>query len=515
MSVSDGQPADDNIFNAAFASKTTDNTLSGVQALESATSGGNIADAQQKINDNTSSATTNASDISTNTTNIATNTAKVTNANHTGDVTGDTALTLESVAITGQASATVASGDTLIISDLDDSGNLKEVTAQSIADLGGGGGGATTELDNLGTVSFNADIIPAGIGVRSIGSSTNYLFRVWTNDIIFKDSVNLGIINSNVSGAALPSGNSAKFTIANATPTISSNVALYTDSNTSTTVDTSDVFVETGNNSGSSGTIDTGDISIKSGNLTNAGNGGDSGAINAETGSVAGAGVRGAINLKSDVIKIFDDQLAFFSNEEFTNFFGGDVEGLFFDSVAIQNSPIGNDAVFIMTTDTIATSGTEPEMYVQTGSVNNTGSTRTGSFFSGSGSNVNGSATGNTGEAAFSSGGNSGSGTSGPVQVRSGSTSGGTSGTATLKSGPSSAGNSGDAVVESGSASGTRGDIKLNGNRIDASLSVGPFRAPNLAADPASPLDGDFWYNTTSDTYKGRENGVTVTFTTT
>lgn len=42
----------------------------------------------------------------------------------------------------------------------------------------------------------------------------------------------------------------------------------------------------------------------------------------------------------------------------------------------------------------------------------------------------------------------------------------------------------------------------------------GTLVIPVLAADPGDPDDGEIWYNSTSDTYKGRENGVTVTFTT-
>jgi len=57
---------------------------------------------------------------------VTANTAKVTNATHTGDVTGATALTLDSVAITGKTSATPASGDSLVFSDVSDSGNLKK-----------------------------------------------------------------------------------------------------------------------------------------------------------------------------------------------------------------------------------------------------------------------------------------------------------------------------------------------------------------------------------------------------
>lgn len=58
---------------------------------------------------------------------------------------------------------------------------------------------------------------------------------------------------------------------------------------------------------------------------------------------------------------------------------------------------------------------------------------------------------------------------------------------------------------------GSSQDIKLNaGNRVDASSAGGPFRAPNLSSDPGSPLDGDIWYNTTSNQLKARVNGSTV-----
>ena len=46
--------------------------------------------------------------------------------------------------------------------------------------------------------------------------------------------------------------------------------------------------------------------------------------------------------------------------------------------------------------------------------------------------------------------------------------------------------------------------------RVDASTSTGPFRSPNLAADPVTPLNGDIWYNTTDTQLKCRANGITV-----
>jgi hypothetical protein len=86
---------------------------------------------------------------------INANTAKVTNANHTGDATGDTALTAQPAIITGKGAATVASGDLVLIADVDDSNNLKQVTAQSIGDLGGGGGATLTEDVNQTTHGFS------------------------------------------------------------------------------------------------------------------------------------------------------------------------------------------------------------------------------------------------------------------------------------------------------------------------------------------------------------------------
>ena len=66
---------------------------------------------------------------------VSTNTAKVTNATHTGEVTGATALT-----VNPGGTVTVATGDLVLVQDVSDSNSLQRVTAQSIADLGGGGG---------------------------------------------------------------------------------------------------------------------------------------------------------------------------------------------------------------------------------------------------------------------------------------------------------------------------------------------------------------------------------------
>jgi len=83
---------------------------------------------------------------------VTANTAKVTNATHTGEVTGSGVLTVDKTAITGKGAGTVATGDLILMSDIDDSNNLKKVTAQSIADLGGGGGTVASVAEiNTGT----------------------------------------------------------------------------------------------------------------------------------------------------------------------------------------------------------------------------------------------------------------------------------------------------------------------------------------------------------------------------
>lgn len=79
MSVSNGQPANEDTFNNAFVSKTAASTVTAVVTLDEAASGGTIANTQQAINDNTTGVAANAANIATNTGNIATNTADISN----------------------------------------------------------------------------------------------------------------------------------------------------------------------------------------------------------------------------------------------------------------------------------------------------------------------------------------------------------------------------------------------------------------------------------------------------
>lgn len=49
-----------------------------------------------------------------------------------------------------------------------------------------------------------------------------------------------------------------------------------------------------------------------------------------------------------------------------------------------------------------------------------------------------------------------------------------------------------------------------SGVTVDSLLIKDGVARPTLTADPASPVDGDFWYNSTDDKFRGRVNGVTV-----
>ncbi len=84
----------------------------------------------------------------------------VSNATHIGEVTGSTALTADKTIITNKTLVTPVKDDKLLISDNSDSGNLKQVTAQGIADLAPQG-------DVIGPASNTADYLPQWNGANS------------------------------------------------------------------------------------------------------------------------------------------------------------------------------------------------------------------------------------------------------------------------------------------------------------------------------------------------------------
>ena len=83
---------------------------------------------------------------------ITANTAKVTNATHTSEVTGATALTVASVAITNKTLVTAVGTDHVLISDASDSGNLKKALVSDF-----GGGSSLPVVDTTSIVEGSAD----------------------------------------------------------------------------------------------------------------------------------------------------------------------------------------------------------------------------------------------------------------------------------------------------------------------------------------------------------------------
>lgn len=120
---------------------------------------------------------------------VTANIAKVTNATHTGDVTGTVALTIAPAAITGKAAVTPDGADYVLISDSSDGGALKKAL---VSGLGGGGGGSPggasgeVQWNNAGAFAGAADVeieggqlrlslvaspaAPAADGVKLIGA---------------------------------------------------------------------------------------------------------------------------------------------------------------------------------------------------------------------------------------------------------------------------------------------------------------------------------------------------------
>lgn len=121
---------------------------------------------------------------------IATNNAKVTNATHTGEVTGSGALTLDKTAITGKSAVTAVGTDYVLLSDTSDTGNLKKalvsdfgtgaVEGTAVLSTGEVGGTKFLREDGDGTCSWQT---PSGGGdVSKVGTPVDNQVGVWTGD---------------------------------------------------------------------------------------------------------------------------------------------------------------------------------------------------------------------------------------------------------------------------------------------------------------------------------------------
>lgn len=138
---------------------------------------------------------TQAVNLDTMESDIATNNAKVTNATHTGEVTGSGALTVDKTAITGKTAVTAVGTDYVLISDTSDSGNLKKAL---VSDFGGGSGNVT----KVGTPVDNQIGVWTGDG--TIEGDTALTFDTSTDTLTIPNVIiNTGIVPDANDGAYL------------------------------------------------------------------------------------------------------------------------------------------------------------------------------------------------------------------------------------------------------------------------------------------------------------------------
>lgn len=116
-------------------------------------------------------------------TTVSANTAKVTNATHTGEVTGNGALTVDPTAISNKTlKATPAGTEEVLIND---AGTLKKTTAQDIADLSASG---------INTIAY----------IYSTSSGTN--LADLADYFLMFDSTQLGATNNSQARAPIRTG---------------------------------------------------------------------------------------------------------------------------------------------------------------------------------------------------------------------------------------------------------------------------------------------------------------------
>jgi hypothetical protein len=108
---------------------------------------------------------------------ITANTAKVTNATHTGDVTGSTALTLDSSAVTGQTLVTADALDHVLIADASDTGALKKAL---VSDFGGAGAMSASTYDPQ-TIAGDAFARANHTGTQAASSISDFDTEVSNN----------------------------------------------------------------------------------------------------------------------------------------------------------------------------------------------------------------------------------------------------------------------------------------------------------------------------------------------
>ena len=109
---------------------------------------------------------------------VLANTAKITNAIHTGEVSGEFNLSLDKTSITNKTNVVAQLTDSLLISDLSDFDNLKKVTVQSIVNLASSGGNILKWIDYA--TGFSKATPPILLATIATGNVWLYTYKINT-----------------------------------------------------------------------------------------------------------------------------------------------------------------------------------------------------------------------------------------------------------------------------------------------------------------------------------------------
>lgn len=122
------------------------------------------------------------------------------------------------------------------------------------------------------------------------------------------------------------------------------------------------------------------------------------------------------------------------------------------------------------------------------------------------------SSSSDSGQVWFKTGNNSGTGSSGRINLFTGVAMSGpssSSGNIDILTGPATFMSGNISLVTAGSAA-LRGNIVLAGRNVDASSSIGYFRVPVRSGNPADLENGAIWYDTSTNKLRAYINGVAV-----
>lgn len=352
----------------------------------------------------------------------------------------------------------------------------------------------------------DANIVPDADGTRDLGAILTNFNNIYGKSLSLGAITNNGqmtVITSQGRFNVLPSGGS--FAVPSGGSGLIMGVSLIGDNGYLASLENS-----------ASDAVDTGDLSVETGNITNAGASGDTGAINLRTGTNAGGGSRGSISFidgsEGTVGHVWTSQDANGAGAWQALPSGGDAWGDPVDASIVPDTTatynLGTTSSKFQNLFLAGNLDVESTLALQNTSGTDMAQLRGNSGSSPSGQTASNGLRINTVQSAQAS----------PLIIytnNSSSANNNDTGNIAIETGNKTAGtgDSGSIKLFTGtSAGGTRGDVDVEGFRLDASACTGPFKAPNLSADPSSPENGDIWYNTTSNELKARVNGVTEVF---